>query len=74
MFKNIVQKVWQCRVCDRVYKLKSHMEDHVESAHVNLNFNCPYNTCEKSIGVAYKTRKSLQQHTRNRHKYDNQHY
>jgi len=55
--------LWQCKSCQKIYKRKSHLIEHVESCHVTgLQFKCPY------CSVFYKTRSSVRHHVNDKHK------
>lgn len=61
--------LWQCKSCQKIYKRKSHLVEHVESCHVTgLQFKCPY------CSVYYKTRSSVRHHVNDKHKDDHSQY
>jgi len=61
--------LWQCKSCQKIYKRKSHLMEHVESCHVTgLQFKCPYCT------VYYKTRSSVRHHVTDKHREDHMVY
>ena len=55
--------VWQCKACNLIKKMKSHVVEHIEASHISgLRFKCPY--CAMWI----KSRNGLRTHVHNKHK------
>ena len=55
-------KPWQCTQCQKTFKQKCHVRDHIEGSHmVGLSFSCPY--CSQEIGSRHR----LRTHISNKH-------
>ena len=55
-------KPWLCSQCQKVFRQKGHLQDHIESNHINgISFSCPY--CETQVG----SRASLRAHVSQKH-------
>ena len=63
--ENIIRNAdntWGCKGCDRSFKKKDHLKQHVETHLEGLSYDCP--VCEKT----FRSRHSLQQHNHKFHK------
>jgi len=53
---------WQCAQCNKCFKQKCHVRDHIEGNHMTgLSFSCPY--CNQETGSRHR----LRTHISNKH-------
>ena len=48
-------KPWQCKHCDKFFKKKCHVKDHIEGSHmIGVGYTCPY--CGLEIASRHRMR------------------
>ena len=58
---------WQCVHCQKTFKMKCHVKDHIEGAHVlGLSFSCPY--CSFTLSSRHRLRNHVTRQHEAQHK------
>lgn len=60
---------WKCRDCEKQYKQKGHLSEHIESQHIQgLSFKCPYSSSYSNCTYIARTRNTVRVHVNNVHR------
>jgi uncharacterized Zn-finger protein len=60
---------WKCSECNKEYKQKGHLSEHIESQHIQgLNFRCPYSKSYSRCCYIARTRNTIRTHVNNAHR------
>ena len=62
-------KPWLCSECQKAFRQKGHLQDHIESNHINgISYSCPF--CETGVS----SRASLRSHVSQKHQMQQKEY
>ena len=62
-------KPWLCSECQKAFRQKGHLQDHIESNHIpGISYNCPF--CETEVS----SRASLRSHVSQKHQMQQKEY
>jgi hypothetical protein len=58
---------WQCKQCEKSFKKKCHVKDHIEGSHmIGISYSCPY--CGLEVGSRHRMRAHISNKHNEEHK------